>query len=169
SWLVMQVGFKEMLQTVNKLSAPNEKLRIVNNLSYKIIQLEQLQRANVIQSPEKPNQLYHRETDNFIASLDTLRQLSSGNLLQVQRIDSMELILRQHKELADQYFGLRADWNKNLALSRRISYLAGIIANIKPVADSSVVTTSKKITTTTIIPSETVADSLAEEPKQSFF
>src|SRR5690606_22754359 len=108
-------------------------------------------------------------TDNFIASLDTLRQLSSGNLLQVQRIDSMELILRQHKELADQYFGLRADWNKNLALSRRISYLAGIIANIKPVADSSVVTTSKKITTTTIIPSETVADSLSEEPKQSFF
>src|SRR5690606_16245129 len=78
SWLVMQVGFKEMLQTVNKLSAPNEKLRIVNNLSYKIIQLEQLQRANVIQSPEKPNQLYHPETDNFIASLDTLRQLSCG-------------------------------------------------------------------------------------------
>ncbi|MFC5269926.1 hybrid sensor histidine kinase/response regulator [Adhaeribacter terreus] len=168
SWVVMQVGFREMLQTVNKLSAPNEKLRIVNNLSYQIIQLEQLQRANVIRNPEKPGNAYHSETANFIASLDTLRQLSLGNKLQVQRIDSMELILLQHKELADQYFGLRADWSKNLALSKRVAYLSDIIANVKPVADSSVVTTSKKITTTTIIPSET--DSLVlEEPKQSFF
>src|SRR5690606_2183991 len=70
SWLVMQVGFKEMLQTVSKLSAPNEKLRLVNNLSYKIIQLEQLQRAHIIQNPEKPNYQYHQETEKFISSLD---------------------------------------------------------------------------------------------------
>lgn len=170
SWLVMRVGFREMLQTVTKLSTPNEKLRIVNNLSYKIIQLEQLQRAKVIQNPDKPNPSYNLETNNFIRSLDTLRQLSEGNQPQVQRIDSMALMLRQHKELADQYFGLRADWVKNLALSQRLTYLSNVIANIKPTADSSVVTTSKKITTTTVIPSEAGLDSLVEEtPKQSFF
>src|SRR5215213_4560367 len=33
--LISRIGFNDMLQTVERLSAPNEKLKIVNNLFYR--------------------------------------------------------------------------------------------------------------------------------------
>ena len=41
AWAVSKVAFREMLETVENISSPNERLRLVNQLSRKISGLDQ--------------------------------------------------------------------------------------------------------------------------------
>src|ERR1700712_431231 len=44
AWGISKFAFTRMLDTVEEISAPNDRLRIVNDLSHKIARLDQLQR-----------------------------------------------------------------------------------------------------------------------------
>src|SRR5687767_11734030 len=95
--LISKVGFNEMLQTVRSMSAPNEKLKIVNSLFYKVTQLEQLQHANAIENPENSNRDFNPEMKQVLASVDSLRELCKDDPAQLVRLDSMSRILK-HRE-----------------------------------------------------------------------
>src|SRR5689334_10314192 len=77
--LVSKVGFAEMLQTVKSLSEPNEKLKIVNTLFYRVTQLEQLQHANAIENPQKSANTFAPEVRQLANAIDSLRVLCREN------------------------------------------------------------------------------------------
>jgi len=164
----IRVGFKEMLETVNKLSQPNVKLRVVNNLFHDITKLDQLQKVHAIKNPDKPYAAFKQGSGDLLRTIDTLRNLSAGNTVQLHRLDSMELILHTRDKLFKDYLTLRKDFIRNKDLSKRINAVSKYIANLKPKVDTSVITTNQKITTTTIVPTEIDSIITEQKPKRSF-
>ncbi|HSI91440.1 MAG TPA: histidine kinase dimerization/phospho-acceptor domain-containing protein, partial [Adhaeribacter sp.] len=150
--LVSKVGFKEMLQTVESLSAPNDKLRIVNSLFYQVTRLEQLQHVNAIENPQESATDFEPEIQKVIASIDSLREFSRHDPAQLARLDTMAALLQEREELSESYFALRNDLEKNQALSTKINDLSVLLAKLQPKANKRVVTTSKKYITTTLVP-----------------
>jgi len=165
---VIRVGFQEMLETVNKLSRPNYKLRVVNKLFHDITNLDQLQKVHALKNPDKPYADFKKGSGSLLQTIDTLRELSAGKIVQIHRLDSMETILHTRDKLFGDYLTLRKDFVRNKALSKRIKAASKYIANIKPQVDSSVITTNQKITTTTIVPTETDSIIIERKPKRSF-
>ncbi len=153
-----------MLGTVKQLSAPDPKLQLVNKLLRDVVRLDQLQRAQTIANPKKYNP-FLKDSRDIQLTLDTLYALSSGNEAQLKGIDTMRRILRQRDEIFVSYMNLRNDYIKNDTLTSQIRLLSEFIGNPDMKTDSSVVTTEKKITTTTI---EDV-DTNATEERPSFW
>ncbi|MBC3540310.1 ATP-binding protein [Rufibacter sediminis] len=168
SWSITHRGFKDILLTVEEVSTPNEKLLAVNSLFQSLAQLDQLQRAHANRSPEKPQKLFRQKIQQLQVTLDSLRGYCAGNKQQLHLLDSMETKLLQREKLYHGYVKLRADMNRNEALSRRISAISKVLASSKPQVDTTVVTASKKITTTTLLPSEQEQASASKKPR-SFF
>ncbi|WP_207431324.1 ATP-binding protein [Sabulibacter ruber] len=168
SWSITHKGFKNILLTVEDVSAPNEKLRTVNSLFQSLAQLDQLQRAHATRTPAKPQYRFKAKIKQLQLTLDSLRAYCADNPQQLRLLNSMETKLLQRERLYNQYVKLRIDMNRNEALSRRIAGISQEIAKSKPQVDSTVVTASKKITTTTILPSEEVLAEAPKKQKQSF-
>ncbi|QMU31113.1 hybrid sensor histidine kinase/response regulator [Adhaeribacter radiodurans] len=170
AWIVTKVGFEEMLSTVNRLSTPNEKLKVVNTLFRSITQLDQLQRVQAIKNPDKPYAEFKKGSEYLVKTLDTLRVLSANNPLQVQRLDSMTTILRSRDKLFLSYLKLRKDLVHNEALSKRIHAVSNYIAkNNKPKIDTSIVITNQRYVTTTTLPNaDTLQIVVKKKPKKSF-
>ncbi|CAN5474988.1 hypothetical protein BH23BAC1_BH23BAC1_20940 [soil metagenome] len=166
---ITRFGFDKMLTTVNELSAPNDKLQIVNNLFYKITQLDQLQKVHALQNPDQPYAEFKKESQYLINTINTLRQLSTDNPLQVERLDSMETILLTRDTLFQNYIKLRADFVNNEDLSKRINAVSEFIANSELKIDSSIITTNTKITTTSRVPADTIKEVESRKKRQSFF
>jgi len=164
----IRVGFQEMLETVNKLSQPNVKLKVVNELFHDITKLDQLQKVHALKNPDKPYADFKQSSGSLLKTIDTLRILSAGKIVQIHRLDSMETILHTRNKLFKDYLTLRKDFIRNKALTKRINAVSKYIANIKPKVDSSVITTNQKVTTTTIVPTETDSLVFEQKPKRSF-
>ncbi|MGV3640667.1 MAG: hybrid sensor histidine kinase/response regulator [Adhaeribacter sp.] len=162
AWVVLRVGFREILVTVDRLSAPNEKLRIVNGLFHNITRLDQLQKAQALRNPEMPAGNFQQASRSLLLTIDTLRQMSAGKPAQLQRLDSMKVILHHRNQLFDSYAKLKADFVQNDSLAGRIKSMGRLLANRKPQVDRSVIRTDKKVTTTTIYPGE------SRKPRQTF-
>ncbi|WP_066838853.1 ATP-binding protein [Rufibacter ruber] len=168
SWTITQKGFQEILLTVEEVSAPNEKLRTVNSLFQSLTQLDQLQRTHANRSPEKPQEVFRKKVDQIQRTLDSLRDYRTGNPQQLQLLDSLQAKLLERERLYGKYLQLRAEMIQNEALSRRIRSIAKVIATSQPQIDSTVVTASKKITTTTLVPTEE-GQTAPKKQKPSFF
>ena len=149
--LISKLGFREMLQTVESLSAPNDKLRITNTLFYRVTQLGQLQHVNAIENPEKTAAAFEPEIQRVQASVDSLRELCAQNPGQLMRVDSMARILKKRQELSASYFALRADLEKNQELNSQVLSLTKKLSTMKPEEDKRVVTSTHKKTTTSLI------------------
>ncbi|RYE23307.1 MAG: response regulator [Sphingobacteriales bacterium] len=159
SWLITRITFTKILGTVNKISRPNEKLKLVNDVFKDVIRLDQLQRAQSINNSVTTYNPYLKESKQLQDRLDTLRGFVGKNDVQAARIDSMKLILNERDKLFLNYLKLRANLVKNDTLTQQIRTLSQIITNASANTDSSVVTTEKKITTTTLQPVDSSAKS----------
>src|SRR5688572_30781343 len=153
--LISKFGFNDMLQTVERLSAPNEKLRIVNNLFYRVNQLEQLQHVYAIENPDSTHNAFSPDVKRIMASIDSLRILCKHNPAQQARVDTMVSLLVKREKLAQNYFKLRADLEKNRALNKTVVTLSKKVASLEPIVENlkwreknHVVTTTKKSTST---------------------
>jgi signal transduction histidine kinase/HPt (histidine-containing phosphotransfer) domain-containing protein/ActR/RegA family two-component response regulator len=170
--LISKLGFKDMLHTVESLSAPNEKLRIINPLFYRVTQLEQLQHANAIENPEKSNSGFGPEIRQVMASVDSLRELCQENPRQLQRVDSMAQILSKREQLAASYFALRADLEKNKQLNSKVISLSKKLSTMKPEESLRVVTTTRQKSTTSLLEAKKrkeLRKQVAKTDDRSFF
>lgn len=86
--------------SVQQLSAPNEKMVLVNNSYKKAVTLNLLLQAQKLNPKINNYNAYTRETNELKMMLDTLRMMSSNNTRQMMRIDSMKHILLQHDSIA---------------------------------------------------------------------
>lgn len=153
AYFISKIAFDEMLNKVNIISTPNEKLRLVSRISRDILQIDQVQRAQVLNHKDYTG--FVNESDFILQSLDTLKGLYPINSLQSNRIDSIRILLNERDKLFNSYIQVRKNLVDNQAFSNQIKNISSLIQEV-PKTDSRIITTEKKVTTKTIDPSTEV-------------
>lgn len=144
---ISNFAFNNMLDTVDQLSAPNEKLSSLNRVFQEITTLDQLQRAEAIKNPRKPYKAFLNQSKEAMAMIDSLNFLPWDSV-QHERLTAIKDILKKRDKLFFSYLKLKSKMADNKSLSRKIDTLSTIIETKKLEIDTSVVTTQKKTTTT---------------------
>lgn len=145
-------SFNGLLNTVDKLTVPNQKLVALNSLYRKVTQLDQLQRARAIRNPKNSYTALLRESESLLATLDTLKAMQWEDEQQIGRLGAMEKILHQRDKLLLSYLRMKSEFVVNPELSQRLDSLASIITWTQAHLDSSVTTTEHRTVTTTYAP-----------------
>ncbi len=167
SWAIARVVFKETFLTIDKISEPNPKLRIVNTLFQKVNHLEQSQKLQILKNPDKTPISFIEESQQITRYLDTLQSFYTGDTVQVKRLELMKEVMLQRDQLLFNYLKFHGDLVHNTSLSHNMKELSDYISdNIKQI-DSSVVTTKKR--TTTVITSDAGKEEAVAGKQGSFF
>src|SRR5690606_1964747 len=101
AYTISKITFDEMLKTVDSISSPNEKLRLVSKISRDILQLDQIQRYQLLLPEDRtlpadsayPN--YINDSETVLTNLNSLNNLYTGNPRQQQRIESINELLKE--------------------------------------------------------------------------
>ncbi|GGI28309.1 hybrid sensor histidine kinase/response regulator [Pedobacter mendelii] len=141
-----------MLNTVEEISAPNDRLRIVNDLSHKIARLDQLQRDEAFN--KQGNYSFLKESRKLRLSLDTLRKLYTGDSLQLVRIKSIKSLLVERDKQFVSYLQVRETLVNTKSFSDEVKKLNELVATRGRKTDSAVLTTETTTSTTTVAPEE---------------
>ncbi len=158
---VTYFSFYGLLDKVDELSNPNNKLKTLSNLFEQITKLDQEQRQEAIKNPKKSYRDFLKESQSLVATIDSLHQMSWEDKRQEERLEAMKRILHKRDYLLVEYLKLKSDFVFNKKYSDQLDSLTDILTKSKPLADSSVKTTQKKTTTTTYLPE-------TEDKKPSF-
>lgn len=152
AWGISKFAFTRMLNTVEEISAPNDRLRIVNDLSHKIARLDQLQRDEAFNKQGNSNFL--KESRKLRSSLDTLRKLYKGDSLQLARIRSIRNLLVERDKQFISYLQVRETLVNTKSFSNEVQKLNKLVATRARQTDSAVLTTETTTSTTTVAPEE---------------
>jgi signal transduction histidine kinase/HPt (histidine-containing phosphotransfer) domain-containing protein len=153
AWAVSKVAFREMLETVEQISSPNERLRIVNELSRKISSLDQSQKKLAFNDPGK-YKTFFKESTQVRRELDTLGNLFVGDTVQLGRIASIRKLLTVRDKQFVQYLKVREKLVHDQSFSSQLQKFNNMVNKNAGQADSTVVTSEKRTTTTTVVPSD---------------
>jgi signal transduction histidine kinase/CheY-like chemotaxis protein len=157
---IARFGFKEMMETVNQLSAPNNELSALNNIFHEITAFDQEQREQAIRSPKKPYKAFLNQSNALVNKIDSLTMMDWDSTQQIRLLE-IKQILQKRNRLFFSYLKLKSELVENQNLSQRLDTLSRILVNEKVVVDTSVVTTQRKTTTTL------TKDSVTEKDERS--
>ncbi|MCX2586199.1 ATP-binding protein [Pedobacter sp. MR22-3] len=152
AWVISKFAFTRMLNTVEEISAPNDRLRIVNDLSHKTARLDQLQRDAALN--KQGNNNFLQESRRLRSSLDTLRKLYKGDPLQLNRIKSIKRLLVERDKQFIAYLKVRETLVNTKSFSNEVKKLNDLVATRSRQTDSAVLTTETTTSTTTVAPEE---------------
>ncbi|WP_231458873.1 MULTISPECIES: ATP-binding protein [unclassified Pedobacter] len=152
AWGISKFAFTRMLSTVEQISAPNDKLRLVNNLSHKIARLDQLQRDEAFN--KQGDYSFLRESRKLRATLDTLKRLYDGDSLQLARIKSIKNLLSDRDKQFVDYLKVRETLVNTKSFSEEVKKLNDLVVKRSVQSDSAVLTTETTTSTTTVAPEE---------------
>jgi signal transduction histidine kinase/CheY-like chemotaxis protein len=152
AWGISKFAFTRMLDTVEEISAPNDRLRIVNDLSHKIARLDQLQRDEAFN--KQGNYSFLKESRKLRSSLDTLRKLYRGDSAQLARIKSIKNLLSDRDKQFVNYLKVRETLVNTKSFSDEVQKLNELVAKRTRQTDSAVLTTETTTSTTTVAPEE---------------
>jgi signal transduction histidine kinase/FixJ family two-component response regulator len=144
---ITQFGFREMMETVDQLSAPNKELNALNSIFQEITTLDQRQRAAAIRNPKNPYKEFLNQSESLVKKVDSLRMMDWDSAQQV-RLGEIKAILLNRNRLFFSYLKLKSEFVDNKSLTTRLDTLSRILVNERIVYDTSVITTEKKTTTT---------------------
>ena len=147
------IGFNSLLEQVDELTVPNDKLRALNNLFEQITRLDQQQRADAIRNPGKSYRAILKESKQLTATLDTLIAMPWNNTRQPGRLEAMKRVVAKRDYLLLEYLRLRSEFVSNKKFTQQLDSLSLILA-VNQQLDSLVSTNQNKTTTTTYIPEE---------------
>ncbi|QNL48429.1 response regulator [Olivibacter sp. SDN3] len=169
AWIISKDAFTRVLSTVDNIAKPNEKMRLVSQVSKDIMQLDQLQRAQVLAYDNDTYDQFQQESKLVSQTLDSLKSLYSEENEQIKRIDSIKHLLVERDKLFKAYVQVRERLVDGHEFSEQLQTIGDILQNT-PQADSTVVTSRKKIETTTIEPGDVAKiDSFSMQDDRSFF
>src|SRR5688572_5845122 len=89
---IAHYSFRDVMDTVDELSAPNEKLSVLNHVFQEITTLDQEQRAEAIKNPRKPHRAFLNQSQALLAMIDSL-SLMPWDSSQALRIVAMKEVL----------------------------------------------------------------------------
>src|SRR5688500_333667 len=105
---ITRFRFREMMSTVDQLSALNGRLNALNSIFQEITRLDQLQRADAIKNPQKPYGAFLMQAKSMVDKIDSLR-LMPWDSAQQNRLLTMKNILNKRNKLFISYLKLRSD------------------------------------------------------------
>lgn len=164
SWGLSHISFKRVVESIEEISKPSEKIHLINKLSYSFSNIIQFQRQQFIEGAND-NDTY-LDNQFLVKTLDTLRNYSKDNDFLLQKIDSMGNIIESYDSLLSNYLRVYEEFTDVQNLSSKYHSLTDYFSVIANEIDSSVITTETKKTTTTVFPGETRKRS---ENNPSFF
>lgn len=153
AWGVSKVAFNEMLATVENITAPSERLRMVTAISRKIGSLDQLQKKQAFNDPGNYKKLF-KESEQLRLVLDTLAGLYASDSTQLIRILTVKKLLRERDKQFINYLKVRERLVNNKSFSSQVKSLSAMVTKGSELADSTIVATEQKTSTTTIYPTE---------------
>lgn len=153
AWAISRFAFKKMLRTVEEISAPNERLKMVNQLSHSISKLDQLQRDQAINNKGKSAE-FIRESRTSRSNLDTLAKLYAKDKAQLRRIRSIKRLLDDKDQQFVMYMQVRETLVNTKSFSEEVSKLSDLIAQRGQQRDSALLTTETSTSTTIVAPEE---------------
>lgn len=150
AWGVSKIAFNEMLATVDAISTPNIKLRLVNQVSRKVASLDQQQKNIAFSSPGKYKQFF-KDSRQLRLLLDSLGNMYHNDPVQHKRIKSIgQLLIERDKQFIN-YLKVREGLVNNKSFNQEVQKLNDLVDK-GPQQDSTIVTTEKKTSTVTILP-----------------
>ncbi|GAB3935704.1 hybrid sensor histidine kinase/response regulator [Mucilaginibacter myungsuensis] len=164
AWVTLRGAFRETLVAVDNISAPNTKLRLVNELSRRIARLDQFKSSEMLSDPNEYYSFF-TETKKLIALIDTLQTAYAGDTVQTARVKSLKKFLKDRDNLYIDYLKVREGLVMNQTFSDQVKLLNKLVDSSARETDSTFTTTQKK-TSTTITPTE-VTDTV--EDNRGFF
>lgn len=153
AWAISRFAFKRMLRTVEEISAPNERLKMVNQLSHSISKLDQLQRDQAINNKGKSAE-FIRESKASRNNLDSLAKLYAKDKAQLKRISSIKRLLDDKDQQFVMYMQVRETLVNTKSFSEEVSKLNSLIAQRGQQRDSALLTTETSTSTTIVAPEE---------------
>lgn len=151
AWGISKFVFKEILGTVEKISAPNDRLKIVNALSHQVGRLDQLQREQAVNNTTK-NVSFIKETKSLRYRLDTLAVLYANDAVQLKRIKSLKRLLADRDQQFLMYLKVRETLVNTKSFSNEVQKLNELFSQKSRQADSTILTTETATSTTTLAP-----------------
>lgn len=151
AWGVSKIAFDEMLDTVDTISTPNVKLRLVNMVSRKIASLDQQQKNLAFNSPGNYSNFF-KQSGQLRLMLDTLGGMYVADSVQLSRIKSIEKLLVQRDKQFISYLKVREGLVNNKSFTQEVQKLNELVNKGQQQQDSTIVTTEKKTSTVTILP-----------------
>lgn len=151
AWGVSKIAFDEMLDTVDTISTPNAKLRLVNMVSRKVASLDQQQRNLALNSPGNYSNFF-KQSGQLRLMLDSLGDMYASDSVQLSRIKSIEKLLVQRDKQFVNYLKVREGLVNNKSFTQEVQKLNEMVNKGPQQQDSTIVTTEKKTSTVTIFP-----------------
>lgn len=148
AWGVSKFVFEEILGTVEKISTPNDKLRLVNKLSHQIASLDQLQRE------PKNNVSFFAATQKLRRTLDTLNTFYDADQEQQKRISKLKQLLKDRDKQFLLYLEVKENLVNTQSFSEEVEKLNTLFSQRTREADSAVFTTETSTSTTTVAPED---------------
>lgn len=145
AWYISRFAFGQMLQTVEELSEPNEKLQMVNAIFHGIVNMDRFEEIENFPTSESESLEILSETDRIQISLDSLAILCADNERQTSLIDSVRHLLEQREEVMFRFLEERKKLAQNNYVNEELKLLQEIVDN--PMTDSLVLTKAHKIIT----------------------
>ncbi|HEY3403409.1 MAG TPA: ATP-binding protein [Ohtaekwangia sp.] len=142
---ITHLSFRKMLETVDQLSDPNQKLSVLNKVFEGITTLDQQQRAEAIRNPRKSYSSFLSQSEAVNVMIDSLLNMPWDST-QYQRLSTMKKILQNRNKLFFSYLKLKSRVSDNQKFSDRLDTVSTIIEQSQ--VDTSVVSTQKKTVTT---------------------
>lgn len=152
AWGISKFAFTRMLTTVEEISAPNDRLRIVNDLSHKIARLDQLQRDEAFN--KQGNYNFLRESRRLRTDLAALKKLYTGDSAQLARIKTIKNLLTERDKQFVSYLKVRETLVNTKSFSEEVQKLNDLVVARAKQTDSAVLTTETTTSTTTVAPEE---------------
>jgi len=144
---ITRFGLREMMETVQQLSAPNDELNALNNIFHEITAFDQSQREQAIKNPKNPYKAFLNQSNALVNKIDSLRLMHWDSAQQI-RLQEIKQILQKRNRLFFSYLKLKSELVENQGLSDRLDTLSFLLGHERISFDTSVVTTEKKTTTT---------------------
>jgi signal transduction histidine kinase/HPt (histidine-containing phosphotransfer) domain-containing protein/ActR/RegA family two-component response regulator len=153
AWGVSRIAFTEMLSTVDNITAPNERLRIVHDLAGKISSMDQLQKRQALKNPGN-YEAFFKQSKQMRKVLDTLKRLYATDSIQLVRIAAIEQLLAERDRQFVNYLKVREVLVNNNSLSQQMKRFNALVSKNAAKKDSTIVTSEQKTLTTTLVPEE---------------
>ncbi|PST83521.1 hybrid sensor histidine kinase/response regulator [Pedobacter yulinensis] len=153
AWGVSKGAFNEILSTVDNISSPNEKLRLVNDLSLRIANLDQSQKRKAYNAPGNYSRFF-TESKLLRLKLDTLNRLYANDTVQLARFQSIEKLLAARDKQFLDYLKVREGMVNNKAIASQLQRLNELVDQGARLSDTTIVATERTTSTTTLVPVE---------------
>jgi signal transduction histidine kinase/DNA-binding response OmpR family regulator len=163
AFLVSRITFKDMLERVDTITSPDYKVRLVNQLTRDILQLDHIQHGLAVGFMEITSDQYLTKYKQIHEDLLILQSWFNQNPSQTQRLDSIQNLLVQRDSSFRDYLLVRQKMVSGENLETQLSSIGKIVSNT-PV-DSSIRTTEHQRITTTVSDEEAVS---AAKEERSF-